>query len=191
VNTPMKPRLIYGPDTTTTIPFNPSATCDVLDIVITKYLFSPVHPTSCSAMSWDYLPVLIDMCPSFFHPPDHRDFRRIDWATFQGHLEDSILSYPELHDNRHVSLEIIWHYSSVLAGSTLNSRPCDDSRSLIPARIYNKIHLKKWLRMQWKAARVPTLKAEVNVLQRSVTHQRNSWRNDQWCMMLKSLEPED
>jgi hypothetical protein len=114
--------LIYGPDTTTTIPFNPSATHDVLDIVITKDLASPVHPTSCPAMSLDHLPVLINMkCPSFFHPSDCPDFRHIDWATFQACLEDSILSYPELHDNRHVSLKINWHYSSALAGSILNS----------------------------------------------------------------------
>jgi hypothetical protein len=45
--------------------------------------------------------------------------------------------------------------------------------------------------MQWKITRVPTLKAEVNGLQMSVTHQQNGWRNDQWCKMLKSLEPED
>ena len=63
-------------------------------------------------MSWDHLPVLIDMtCPSFCHPPDHPDFRRVDWATFQAHLEDSILSYLELHDNQHMSLGIICHYS--------------------------------------------------------------------------------
>ena len=59
----------YGPDTTTINAFNPSATCDVLDIVITKHLASPVHLTSCSAMSLDHLLVLINMtCPSFFHP---------------------------------------------------------------------------------------------------------------------------
>jgi len=192
VNMPMKPHLIYGLDTTTTIPFNPSATWDVLDIVITNDLASPVHPTSCSAMSLDHLPVLIDMtCPSFFHTTDCPDFRRIEWATFQVHLEDSILSYSELHNNRHVSLDIIWHYSSALAGTTLNSRPHDDPWSLIPACMHNKIHLKKQLRMQWKATRVPILKAEINALQRSVTHQRNGWRNDQWCMLLKSLEPED
>lgn len=70
---------------------------------------SPVHPTPCCAMSWDHLPVLIDMtCPSFFHPPNCPDFRCIDWATFQAHLQDSILSYQELRDNRHMSLEIIW-----------------------------------------------------------------------------------
>jgi endonuclease/exonuclease/phosphatase family metal-dependent hydrolase len=53
--------LIFGPDTPTTNPYNPSATPDVLDIVITKDLSSPVYPTSCSALSSGHLPVLIDM----------------------------------------------------------------------------------------------------------------------------------
>jgi len=76
----------------------------------------------------------------------------------------------------------------MLAGSTPKSHPRDDPWPLILAHVHNKIHLKKRLRMQWKATGVPTLKAEVNGLQRSVTHQQNGWGNDQWCMMLKSLE---
>jgi len=75
-----------------------------------------------------------------------------------------------------------------LAGSTPKSHPRDDPWPLIPAHVYNKIHLTKQLRMQWKATGVPTLEAEVNGLQRPVIHQQNGWRNDQWCMMLKSLE---
>ena len=51
--------LIFGPDTPTTNPYNPSATPDVLDIVITKDLPFPVYLTSCSALSSDNLPVLI------------------------------------------------------------------------------------------------------------------------------------
>ena len=35
------------------------------------------------------------------------------------------------------------------------------------------------------------LKAEVNRLQRSVTHQLNEWRNEQWSATLESLDPED
>ena len=34
------------------------------------------------------------------------------------------------------------------------------------------------------------MKAEVNRLQRSVTHQLNEWRKDQWSATLESLEPE-
>jgi hypothetical protein len=40
--------LIHGLSTPTTIPFNPSATPDVLDIVITRDLVFPVHLTTCS-----------------------------------------------------------------------------------------------------------------------------------------------
>jgi endonuclease/exonuclease/phosphatase family metal-dependent hydrolase len=77
--------LIFGPDSPTTIPYNPSATPDVLDIVITRQLASSVHLTSYSALSSDHLPVLIDtVCRSFFrHPPVRPDFTRTDWDNFQ------------------------------------------------------------------------------------------------------------
>jgi hypothetical protein len=40
--------LIHGPDSPTTIPYNPCATPDVLDIAVTKTLRTPVHLTRCS-----------------------------------------------------------------------------------------------------------------------------------------------
>jgi hypothetical protein len=45
--------LIFGPDTPTTNPYNPSATPDILDIAVTKDLPFPVYLTSCSALSSD------------------------------------------------------------------------------------------------------------------------------------------
>jgi len=67
--------LIFGPDTPTTKPYNSSATSDVLDIVMVKDLPFPVYLTSCSALSLDHLPVLIDIAcySSFQHPPDRSD----------------------------------------------------------------------------------------------------------------------
>ncbi len=90
--------LIFAPDSPTTNPYNPSATPDVLDIVITRDLHSPTDLTSCSALSSDHLPVLIDTrCrPSFHCPPDRPDVRRTDWANFQAHLEAKIPLNPEL-----------------------------------------------------------------------------------------------
>ena len=59
--------LIYGPGTPTTIPYNSSATPDVLDIVLSKNIVTPVYLTTCSALSSDHLPVLIDTrCLSSF-----------------------------------------------------------------------------------------------------------------------------
>jgi hypothetical protein len=81
--------LIFGLDTPTTNPYNPSATPDVLDITIAKDLLFPVYLTSCSALSSDHLPVFINtVCRSSFqHPPDCPDFKRTDWANFQTHLK--------------------------------------------------------------------------------------------------------
>ena len=54
----------------TPVPYNPSATPDVLDIAITKDLVSPVYLTTCSALSSDHFPILIDtQCRSSFLNP--------------------------------------------------------------------------------------------------------------------------
>jgi len=42
--------LIFGPDSPTTNPYNPSVTPDVLDIAITKKISFPVYLTSCSGI---------------------------------------------------------------------------------------------------------------------------------------------
>ena len=67
--------LIFEPDSPTTNPYNLSVAPDVLDIVITKNLSFPVYVTSCSALSSDHLPVLIETScrSSFHHPPDRPD----------------------------------------------------------------------------------------------------------------------
>jgi hypothetical protein len=78
-----------------------------------------------------------------------------------------------------------------LAPSTTESRLRDNPRPPIPACIQDEIRLRDRLRRQWQISRDPALKAEVNRLQRSVTHQLNEWRNDQWSGALESLEPED
>jgi hypothetical protein len=77
------------------------------------------------------------------------------------------------------------------AASTPKSRPRDDPRAPLPACTQVEIRLKTRLRMQWKITRDHALKAEDNRLQRSVTHQLNEWRNEQWSGTLESLAPED
>jgi len=89
--------LIYGPNTPTSIPYNPSATPDVLDIVITKDLVTPLHLT-CSALSSNHSPLLIDTrCrSSFLSPPDRPDLRRTDWSKFQACLEAGLPTKSDL-----------------------------------------------------------------------------------------------
>jgi hypothetical protein len=72
--------LIFGVDSPTTNPYNTYATPYVLYIVITKKLSFLVYLSSCSALSSDHLPVLIDTAcrSSFHHPSDRTDFRRTD-----------------------------------------------------------------------------------------------------------------
>ena len=67
---------------------------DVLDIVITNNLSFPVYLSSCSALSSDHLPVLIDaVCrSSFHHLPDRPDFRRNDSAKCQTHWRNQFHS---------------------------------------------------------------------------------------------------
>ena len=187
--------LIFGLDTPTTKPYTLSITPDVLDIVIIKDLPFQVFLTSCSALSSDHLPVLIDTacCSSFQHPPYRPDFRRTDWANFQTHLEDQIPFNPELHNGMAIDM-FVENFSSTilktLVSSTPKCRPRNDPRPPIPAGIQDEIHLKNRLQRQWLVTRDPALKAEVNCLQRSV-NRRLEWRNNQCCATLESLDPED
>jgi len=56
-----------------------------------------------------------------------------------------------------------------LAASTPKCCPRDDPRPSIPAGIQDEIRLNNGLWRRWQVTRDPTLKAEVNRLQRSVT----------------------
>jgi hypothetical protein len=78
-----------------------------------------------------------------------------------------------------------------LAVSTPKCCPRDDPRTPIPAVIQDEIRLKNRLRKRWQVTRDPALKAEVNRLQRSVSHKLIEWRNDQWGATLESLHSED
>jgi hypothetical protein len=188
--------LIFGPDSPTTSPYNPSATPDVLDIVVTRDLPFSVTLTSCTALSSDHLPVLIDTgCRStFHHPPDRPDVRRTDWAKFQTHLEAQIPLKPELHNGKDIDAwveKLSGAITGALTASTPKRRPHGDPRTQIPTGIQDVIRLKNRLRRRWQVTRDPALKAEVNRLQRSVTARLKKWRNDQWSTTLQFLHPED
>jgi hypothetical protein len=136
--------MIFRPDTPTTNPHNPSSTPDVLNIVITIDLPSSLHLTSCSALSSDHLPILIDnICHSTFqHPPDRPDARRTDWTKFQTHLEAEIPFNPEFHNDMAIDTCVKNFSGTVLkalAASTPKCRPHDDPRHPIPAGIQDEI----------------------------------------------------
>jgi len=188
--------LIFGLDSPTTNSYNTLVTHDVLDIVITKNLSFPVYLTSCSTLSSDHLPVLIDTsCRSSFHkPPDRPDFRRTEWASFQTQLEEIIPFDSELHNEMVIDICVETFSGAVLktlAVSTPKRRTRDDPRPPVPAGIQDEIRLKNRLRGQWQITRDPALKAEVNRLQRTGTRRLNEWRNNQWSTTLESLDPED
>jgi len=118
--------LIFGPDTPTTNPYNPYATPDVLDIMLTKKLTSSVYLTSCCSLSSDHFRLLIDTkCRSSLkHPPDHPDFRHTDWANFQTHLEDQISFDPELHNEMAIDTCVENFSGAVLKGLAASTPKC-------------------------------------------------------------------
>ena len=132
--------LVFRPDSPTTNPHNPSVTPHVLDIAITKQLTYPVYPTSCSELSSDHFPVLIDTScrSSFHHPPDPPDFRHTDRANFQTQLEELIPSDPELHGEM-ANDTYVQNFSGAvlkaLAAPTPKRRQRDDPRPPISAAI--------------------------------------------------------
>jgi hypothetical protein len=176
--------LIFGPDTPTTNPYNTSPIPVVLDIVITRDIPSSVHLASCSALSSDHLPVLIDTTcrSSFQHPPDRPDFRRTDWVNFQTRLEKEIPLNSELHTGMAIDTCVENFSEAVIRALSAFTHKCrtrDNLRPSIPAGIQEEIRLKNRLRRRWQISRDPVLKADVNRLHRSVTNRLNEWSNDQ------------
>ena len=188
--------LIFGPDTPTTNPYNPSATPDVLHIAIVKDLPFPVYLTSCSAQSSDHLPVLIEnACRSYFqHPPDRPDFRRTDWAKFQTYLEDQITFDTQLHNGMAIDTCVEYFSGSDLkavAASTPECRLRDDPRHSIPAGMQDEIRLRNRLWRWWQLTCNTALKDEANRQHRPVTRRLNEGRNDQGSATHETLDPED
>ena len=155
--------LISGPDTPTTNTHKPSASPDLLDIVITTHLSFPVYLTLCSVLS-SHLPVLIEpACRSSFHNPPYRpDFRRTNCANFQTHLEDHVSFDPELYNEMAIDTCVENFSGAVLkalAVSTPKCRPRDDLRLPIPAGIQDEVRLKNRLRWRLQITRDRALRA--------------------------------
>ena len=114
----------FGPDSPTTNPYIPSATPDVLYIVITRDFQSPIHLTSCSSLSSDHLPVFVDTrCRSPFHcPPDRPDVRRTDWAKFQAQLEAKIPLNLELLNSMDIEA-CVGNFSGAIVEALVASTP--------------------------------------------------------------------
>ena len=187
--------LIYGPESPSTTPYNPSATTEVFNIVLTKTLVIPVSLAVCLALSTDHLPVLIDtMCrSSFLTLPDRLEFKRTSWTKFHVYLEEQLPSNPELRDKETVDACVRDLSSAILSAievATPKSRPRSELRPPIPASIREEIRLRNRLRKQWQETRNPALKAEFNRLQRSVTLWLYELRNDEWSSKLENPDPE-
>jgi hypothetical protein len=146
-----------------------------MDIVMEKDFPFMVYLNTCSALSSDHLPVLMDTAcrSSFQHAPDRPDFRRTDNTNFQTLLKGQIQFDPGLHNG--MAFDRCVENSSgavlkALAASTPKCRPRHDPRPSITADIQDGIRLKNRLRRQWQVTRDLAQKAEVKRLHRSVTH---------------------
>jgi hypothetical protein len=119
---------------------------DVLDIVITKDLTTPVHLTTRSALNSDHLPILIDTgCrSSYLNLPDHTDVWKTEWSKFQACLETTLPSNPGLNEESIDSCvkDLTTATSKALADSTPKRRLAPDPRPSLPAPVQDEIRLK-------------------------------------------------
>ena len=138
--------LIFGSESPTKNPYDPSVTHDVLGIFMTKNLTFPVYLNPFSVLSLDPLPVVIDTAcrSSYHHPQDRPDFRRSDSANFQNNLEELFLFDLELHNEMAIGTCVENFSGAVLkalAASNPKRRPRDDQRLSISAGIQDEIRL--------------------------------------------------
>ena len=100
--------------------------------------------------------------PSFHHPTDRPDFRRLDWANFLTHLEEIIPFDSKLHNEMAIDTYLENYSGAVLkelVASTPKLRSRNDPRPQIPARIQDEMRLKNRLRKQRQITRETVLKA--------------------------------
>jgi len=132
------PCLIFGPHNATTIQYNSFATPNDLVMVMVKELPFPVYLTTCSELTSDSLPVLIETASrsSIQNLLDRPDFRRTIWTNFQTHFEYQIPFHPELHNGMAIDTCVENFCSAVvknLAPSTPKCCQRVDPRAPIPA----------------------------------------------------------
>jgi hypothetical protein len=176
--------LIYGQDSPTTAPYTHNATPDVLGIAVVKDFVLPVYLTVWAALSSDHLPILYDTsCQSSFQNlPDRPHFTRMYWAPFQACLEHRLPGNPVVVDEEAIDKcleELTSAIHEDTAAPAPRRRTPTDPRPPLPASIQDEVRLKNWLRRQWPITRHPTMKVQMNRLQRLVTWQLNEWRNGQ------------
>ena len=110
------------------------------------------------------------------------DFRHIDCANFQTHLEEQIPSNPELHNDMAMDTGVE-NFSGadlkVLAASTPKCRTRGDPRPPIPAAETVAGH---------QGPRSESLGQPPAEVGDPPTQQ---WRNDHWSATVESLDPED
>jgi hypothetical protein len=102
-----------------------------------------------------------------FTPSDRPDFRHTEFVNFQDGLEDEIPIKQDLHIRVAIDTCVENPFGAVMqavTASTPKSRPRDDPRSPIPARIQDEIRLKNWLWRQWRVTRDPALRAGITRL---------------------------
>jgi hypothetical protein len=104
--------------------FNHSDTPDVFDFVITRNLPFSVALASCSAVSSDHLPLIIDSgCrSSFYNQSDRLNVRHTDWAISQTQLETQIPLIPELHNAKDTD-SCVENLSGAILGARTASTP--------------------------------------------------------------------
>jgi hypothetical protein len=156
----------------------------------------PVYLTVCPALSSDHLPVLIDITcrTSFQRLSDRPEFKRVDCAAYQACLEDRLPGNSVINDEDSIHKcvkELSSAIQEALAASAPKRRPRADPRPPLSAGIRDEIRLTIRLKRQWHVTRHPALKVRVSRLQRSVTHRLNEWRNEQWSVVLESLDSAD
>ena len=137
--------LIYGPDTNNHYPHS-SATPNVLENVLTKDLVTPMYLTTCSAHSSDHLLILTkENIDHSFLISRTTPISEGPTASNSIRLEARIPSTTKLRNRVEIATcveEVSSAIIEALEASAPKSRPRDNPRPLIPARIQDDIRLK-------------------------------------------------
>lgn len=183
---------ISAPTEPTHYPYNPNAMPDILDIIITKNINSPIFQTVIPELDSDHNPVIVT-----FQPYDLTDYysplpSKINWYTFKELIAINYKYPVSLKSINEVDLEI--HYitnhidSTIKKASKFISQPLNSSL-IIPSNIKNLIISKHNLRRYWQISRRPDIKRKINKLSRIIKSRLDELRYDNFRNFIKQIHP--
>lgn len=186
---------IHAPSQPTYYPYNKNISPDILDIILTQNINSPIFQYPIPALNSDHDPVI-----TTFHKisPTVHSYNSlingpINWNHFQTNITN-FDTYPDkLNTAEEIDLAISNFENNIRLAVQLSSVKQHTHNKIktnqIPVNLMNLITYKHRVRRIWQITRNPTAKSTLNALTRKVKYKLKIHRHSQFDNFTSQLQP--